>query len=231
MEELLAIRTDTELVEIVVPVHNEAQTLEATIARLREYLDRCFPFPAVVTIADNASIDGTDALARALAARRDGVQALHLDEKGRGRALRTSWTASRAEVVAYMDADLATGLEALLPLVAPLLSGHSDIAIGSRLAGGAHVVRGPRRELISRCYNVLLRVTLGSHFSDAQCGFKAMRADAGSAPVAPGRGQRLVLRHRAPGPRRTQRPAHPRGSGRLGRRSRLPGGHRAHLPR
>ena len=178
MEELLAIRTDTELVEIVVPVHNEAQTLEATIERLRGYLDRCFPFPAIVTIADNASIDGTDALARALAARRDGVQALHLDEKGRGRALRTSWIASRAEVVAYMDADLATGLEALLPLVAPLLSGHSDIAIGSRLTGGAHVVRGPRRELISRCYNALLRVTLGSHFSDAQCGFKAMRADA-----------------------------------------------------
>jgi glycosyltransferase involved in cell wall biosynthesis len=136
MEELLAIRTDTELVEIVVPVHNQAQTLETTIERLRGYLDRCFPFPAVVTIADNASIDGTDALARAMAARRDGVQALHLDEKGRGRALRTSWIASRAEVVAYMDADLATGLEALLPLVAPLLSGHSDIAIGSRLTGG-----------------------------------------------------------------------------------------------
>ena len=162
----------------MVPAHNEAQTLEATIARLREYLDRSFPFPTVVTIADNASTDGTEALARSLAARIEGVQALHLDEKGRGRALRTSWIASRAKVVAYMDADLATGLEALLPLVAPLLSGHSDIAIGSRLTGGAHVVRGPRRELISRCYNALLRVALGSHFSDAQCGFKAMRVEA-----------------------------------------------------
>ncbi len=174
----MANRSDTELVEIVVPVHNEAQTLEATISRLRHFLDRSFPFPTVVTIADNASIDGTDALARSLAARIDGVQALHLDEKGRGRALRTSWLASRANVVAYMDADLATGLEALLPLVAPLLSGHSDIAIGSRLAGGATVVRGTRRELISRCYNALLHVALGSHFSDAQCGFKALQAEA-----------------------------------------------------
>ena len=113
-------RTDTELVDIVVPVHNEARTLEVTIARLRDYLDRSFPFPAVVTIADNASTDGTDVLARSLASRLDGVRALHLDEKGRGRALRASWIASRAKVVAYMDADLATVLEALLPLVAPL---------------------------------------------------------------------------------------------------------------
>jgi glycosyltransferase involved in cell wall biosynthesis len=174
----LVIRSDTETVEIVLPVHNEAQTLETTIARLRDYLDDCFPFLTVVTIADNASTDRTHALARSLADRLDGVQAVHLDEKGRGRALRTSWAASQAKVVAYMDADLATGLDALLPLVAPLLSGHSDVAIGSRLTGGAHVVRGPRRELISRCYNALLHVALGSRFSDAQCGFKAMRADA-----------------------------------------------------
>jgi len=73
--------------------------------------------------------------------------------------------------------DLSTDLNALLPLVAPLLSGHSDLAIGTRLARGARVVRGPRRELISRCYNVLLHATLGASFSDAQCGFKAIRAD------------------------------------------------------
>ena len=56
-----------------------------------------------------------------------------------------------------MDVDLSTGLEALLPLVAPLLSGHSDLAIGTRLANGAAVVRGPKRELVSRCYTLLLR--------------------------------------------------------------------------
>ena len=77
-----------------------------------------------------------------------------------------------------MDVDLSTDLNALLPLVAPLLSGHSDVAIGTRLARGARVVRGPKREVISRCYNLLLHVTLGTRFSDAQCGFKAIRADA-----------------------------------------------------
>jgi glycosyl transferase family 2 len=81
-------------------------------------------------------------------------------------------------VVAYMDVDLSTDLRALMPLVAPLLSGHSEVAIGSRLAHGAQVVRGPRREFISRSYNRILRATLRAHFSDAQCGFKAVRRDA-----------------------------------------------------
>jgi hypothetical protein len=76
-----------------------------------------------------------------------------------------------------MDVDLSTDLNALLPLVAPLLSGHSDVAIGTRLARGSRVVRGPKREIISRSYNLLLRTTLGAEFSDAQCGFKAIRAD------------------------------------------------------
>jgi putative flippase GtrA len=105
------------------------------------------------------------------------VQLLTIERKGRGRALREAWLASDAEVVCYMDVDLSTDLRALLPLVAPLVSGHSDIAIGTRLHRGSQVVRGARRELISRSYNRLLRVTLGARFSDAQCGFKAMRTE------------------------------------------------------
>ncbi len=113
-----------------------------------------------------------------LAATLPRVQTIRLDRKGRGRALRAAWSKSTASVVAYMDVDLATGLDALLPLVAPLLSGHSDLAIGTRLAPGAHVVRGARREFISRSYNILLRSTLRSACTDAQCGFKAMRREA-----------------------------------------------------
>ena len=167
--------------EIVVPVYNEARQLAASITSLRTFLDRSFPLPTVVTVVDNASTDDTWSIASGLAASLPGVRALHLDQKGRGRALRTAWTASTAPVVAYMDVDLATGLEALLPLVAPLLTGHSDVAIGTRLAPGAHVVRGARREIISRTYNLLLRTALGVHCTDAQCGFKALRRDAADA--------------------------------------------------
>lgn len=168
-------------VEIVVPVYNEAATLEHSIQRLRRYLDQDFPLSAVVTIVDNASTDATAPLAAALASQLAGVRWRHLDQKGRGRALRAAWSASEAAVVAYMDVDLSTGLEALLPLVAPLVSGHSDLAIGTRLSSGASVIRSPKREVISRCYNLILRGALGRRFSDAQCGFKAMRRDTAAA--------------------------------------------------
>src|SRR5439155_4085653 len=164
-------------VEIVVPVFNEERDLAASIRRLQTFVSSSFPFSARVTIADNGSADGTWAIATSLAGWLPGVRALRILEAGRGRALQTVWSISDAEVVAYMDVDLSTDLAALLPLVAPLLSGHSDLAIGSRLARGAHVVRGARRKLISRAYNGILRAALGARFTDAKCGFKAVRAD------------------------------------------------------
>ena len=128
-------------------------------------------------IADNASTDGTALVAARLERELPSVSFLRLERKGRGRALRAAWSLSDAQVVCYMDVDLSTDLRGLLPLVAPLLSGHSDLAIGTRLAHGARVVRGPKREVISRAYNGLLRCALRARFSDAQCGFKAVRAE------------------------------------------------------
>lgn len=165
----------TATVDIVVPVHNEERALPGCIAVLGEYLRTRFPFDWTITVVDNASTDGTLRVANELAATGDGVRVLQLERKGRGLALRTAWGWSDADVVVYMDVDLSTGLDALLPLVAPLVNGHSDIAIGSRLAPGSRTVRGPQRELISRAYNALIRLTHGARFSDAQCGFKAAR--------------------------------------------------------
>jgi putative flippase GtrA len=164
-------------VEVVVPVYNEQAGLERSIRGLHRYLRSQFPFSWRIVIADNASTDATAAIAAALARELRGVEVLRLDRKGRGRALREAWSRSAARVVCYMDVDLSTDLRGLLPLVAPLLSGHSDVAIGSRLARGARVVRGPKRELISRGYNRILRTVLRARFSDAQCGFKAVRGE------------------------------------------------------
>jgi hypothetical protein len=171
------------VVDIVIPVYNEARQLEQSVRTVRSYLDDRFPFRARVTIADNASTDGTWEVAARLAAQLPGVRAVHLPEKGRGRALKAAWATSDAAVLAYMDVDLATDLDAILPLVAPLLSGHSDVAIGSRLAPGARVLRGAKREVISRGYNLILRTLLRTGFSDAQCGFKALRAETARALV------------------------------------------------
>ncbi|MGN8026853.1 glycosyltransferase [Microbacterium sp. 22242] len=163
--------------DLVVPVHNERDTLEQSIALLHEHLCSEEPASWRITIADNASTDGTAQLADALAARLDRVVTVHLAEKGRGRALKAVWSSSPARVLVYLDEDLSTDLRALRPLIAPLLSGHSDLAIGSRLATSSRIVRGGTREFVSRSYNLLLRGTFGVRFSDAQCGFKAIRAD------------------------------------------------------
>jgi putative flippase GtrA len=165
------------VLDVVVPVYNEQVALAGSVRRLHRYLNEHFPYSARITIADNASVDETPRIAAELAESLPGVRVVRLEQKGRGRALNAVWSTSDATVLAYMDVDLSTDLAALGPLVAPLISGHSDVAIGTRLDRASRVVRGPKREFISRCYNLILKSTLRAHFSDAQCGFKAIRSE------------------------------------------------------
>jgi putative flippase GtrA len=174
---LVARELGVPVLDVVVPVYNEQGALADSVHRLHRHLRDNFPYPVRITIADNASIDDTPVIAAELAAELTDVRVVRLEQKGRGRALHQVWADSDAQVLAYMDVDLSTDLAALAPLVAPLISGHSDLAIGTRLGRGSRVVRGAKREIISRCYNLILKSTLQAKFSDAQCGFKAIRAD------------------------------------------------------
>ncbi|QQC58609.1 bifunctional glycosyltransferase family 2/GtrA family protein [Rothia kristinae] len=157
------------VLDVTIPVYNEQTDIEACVRRLNAYLAEHFPYTYSITVADNASTDETLVIAERLSRELPAVRTVHLDQKGRGRALREVWTHPVAAVLVYMDVDLAA-----LP---PLITGHSDLAIGTRLNRSSRVVRGTRREVVSRCYNLLLRTALGARFSDAQCGFKAIRAD------------------------------------------------------
>ncbi|MCA4134432.1 bifunctional glycosyltransferase family 2/GtrA family protein [Arthrobacter sp. M4] len=170
-------RSTTPVLDVAIPVYNEENDLEECLRRLHGHLQDSFPHSFRITVADNASTDSTLRIAERLAREIPEVAVVHLEEKGRGNALRKVWLASDAPVLAYMDVDLSTDLAALAPLLAPLISGHSDLAIGTRLTRNSRVVRGPKRELISRSYNLLLRSVMGARFTDAQCGFKAIRAD------------------------------------------------------
>ena len=163
------------VIEVVLPVFDEERRLEAGVRGLRRHLDDVVDVPTLVTIADNGSTDATPAIGATLVDELTGVRMVRLEEKGRGRALRAVWSASLAPVVAYMDIDLSTGLDAFGPLVGPLIDGTADLMVGTRLAPGSTVDRGLRREVLSRGYNRLLHLILGSGVSDAQCGFKAVR--------------------------------------------------------
>ena len=167
------------LVEVVLPVYNEENDLPGSVSTLVSFLQDNAPWAWRILIADNASTDDTFTVATALAENHLQVHVLHLDKKGRGRALKTAWLASDADVVCYMDVDLSTDLTALLPLVSAVLDDGHDVAIGSRLARGAHVSkRTLKREIISRGYNAIIKLMYWTPISDAQCGFKALSQSA-----------------------------------------------------
>lgn len=166
-------------VDVVIPVYNEEEGLKGSIQRLSSYLEGHCPYEWRVVIADNASIDRTPEIGRRLGEASERVNYLRLEQKGRGRALRRAWSESEADVLSYMDVDLSTDLDCFLPLVQPLAEGRYHLAIGSRLAPGAQVTRGLKREFISRTYNVMMWAMFPRKgFRDAQCGFKAITRQA-----------------------------------------------------
>ena len=171
-------------VDVVVPVYNEEAALPGSIERLTEYLAGHLPNPWRVTIADNASTDGTRAVSEELSNIFPNVHYYHLPQKGRGRALRAVWLASDSDIVSYMDVDLSTDLNHFPQLVEALESGY-HVAVGSRLSRESRVTRAPKREFISRSYNVLIKSLFFTPFPDAQCGFKALTRQAAQA-IIPG---------------------------------------------
>ena len=165
------------LIDIVVPVLNEEKILQKSITTLDEYMAKHLPYRYQITIADNGSQDKTLEIAENLAGKHQSVRVVSLAERGRGRALKRVWQNSPADILTYMDVDLSTSLDDFLPMIQPLVAGEAGVAIGSRLAKGAKTTRGLKREFISRCYNNIIKWTSGTKFSDAQCGFKAIRRD------------------------------------------------------
>ncbi len=164
-------------IDVVLPVYNEEHVLAQSVATLKQFLKENLPHPFRIVIADNASSDKTWELAQALSQEHSDVICLHLDEKGRGRALRHAWLDSSADIVSYMDVDLSTNLEAFPNLIQAIEEGY-DVAVGSRLLPDSSVKRSAGRELTSRSYNFLIKAMLLARFSDAQCGFKALSIEA-----------------------------------------------------
>jgi glycosyltransferase involved in cell wall biosynthesis len=161
-------------VDVVIPVLNEENALPRCIANLRQFLDTRLEYPCRIVIVDNGSTDNTPAIAEDLTQRYSEVSWIHLDIRGRGRALRTAWLDSEAEVLTYMDVDLSTSLDAFPALVKAIAEERYDVATGSRLMKGSKVTRSLKREITSRSYNMIIKTAFWNKFSDAQCGFKAI---------------------------------------------------------
>ncbi len=164
----------SKTVDIALPVLNEEKALEQSIHTLTEVLSADCPYAWSLSIVDNGSTDGSWAIATRIAQAQSNVRSLRLGVRGRGGALKAAWISSSADILAYMDIDLSTDLEALGAVLDPIARDTADISIGSRLARGAQVIRGPQREVISHLYNLIARTALRYSVRDAQCGFKAV---------------------------------------------------------
>lgn len=176
--------TQRKRVDVVIPVYNEVKVLEASVTTTLALFDRNPQYDWRLVIADNGSNDGTSELARGLEARDPRVKALVLEVKGRGLALREAWLSSDSDIVSYMDVDLSTDLSHLPELIGLVAERGCDVAIGSRLAKGSKTDRQLKREITSRGYVALIRLTFPRlRITDAQCGFKALNRKAVEAVV------------------------------------------------
>jgi glycosyltransferase involved in cell wall biosynthesis len=169
-------------VDLVIPCYNEERVLAQSVDKLKAWATANLSYAWRVVVADNASTDGTLAVAQRLTAEDpDGVSYIHLDRKGRGRALKRAWLESSADAMCYMDVDLSTDLAMLTPLLAGVLDEGYAIAYGSRLAKQSDIKRSFKREINSRGYVLLFKLLFRAKFSDAQCGFKAITREAAQA--------------------------------------------------
>lgn len=169
---------DLKTLDVVIPVYNEQKILEKTINTLHAFLSEAMKeYDWKIIVADNASKDNTLVIAKALSSRFPRVSFIHLDQKGRGRALRRAWSESTADIRTYMDVDLSTALEAFPSLVNALATEY-DLATGTRLEKESNTKRSLLREVLSRGYNFLVKLILYTKYSDAQCGFKGITKQA-----------------------------------------------------
>lgn len=167
--------------DVTIPVLNEAETLDRQVRALHAFLCRHFPLRAAqwhILIADNGSTDDTPALAEALADELPEVRLVRVPRRGVGLALKTAWTQSEADMVGYMDLDLATDLQHFIQAYNALDTEGFDLVYGTRLHRRSRVRgRTLKREITSRVFNWIVKIYLGTRFSDGMCGFKWLRRE------------------------------------------------------
>lgn len=166
-------------IHFCVPVYNEEKILEQNILKLLNYLKKQnFPFTWKIIIVINGSTDNSLKIAKELASNnKNFIDYFETKKPGRGQALKNYWLINNADILVYMDVDLAVSLENIPNLINPFLGNQADLVIGSRLLSNSKIERSLIRELSSQGYNLLSRLILNHKFSDLQCGFKAVKTE------------------------------------------------------
>lgn len=160
---------------IIIPAHNEENRLPDTLAQVVQFL-ASQPYSAELLVVENASRDSTLKIAQEFAAQTPLIQAIHLDQPGKGRAVQAGMLAARGEYRFFADADLSMPISELNRFLPPAVD--APIVIASREASGAVRYNEPSyRHVTGRVFNNLIRALVLPGLQDTQCGFKMFRAD------------------------------------------------------
>lgn len=165
-------------IEITIPILNEESTLEIQVDKIILFFNNYLKekYEIRIVLADNGSTDSTPYIAKIIEEKYSCIRYIRIEKKGVGRALKSSWSTSQADIIGYMDLDLATDLRYLQPALEKLCDNQADIVTGSRLIRGAKVFgRSPLRTFTSRCFNIIVKKAFKISFSDGMCGFKFLK--------------------------------------------------------
>ena len=162
---------------VVIPAYNEEHRIGASLRAAWAFLEKQ-PYRAEIILADDGSTDATAEHVETARLEIPAIRLLRLAHGGKASAIRRGMQAARGDVIAFMDADLATPVE-YLELFLDRIEDGADVVIGSREGAGAHRVGEPiYRHLMGRVFNRLVQLLLLPGIHDTQCGFKVFRSDA-----------------------------------------------------
>ncbi|MBI4055131.1 MAG: glycosyltransferase family 2 protein [Elusimicrobia bacterium] len=168
---------------VIVPVHNEERRLPRNLPRILGHLEKHHPSFELL-LCEDGSTDRTVEVARTFLNSVPGAKILSFPiRRGKGYGVRRGVLASCGRHVLFLDVDLSTPLETISEALRGL-AGGADMVIGSRALEASKITRPqpPHRRMAARLFNFLRNALLGpgiARFADSQCGFKALRGDAG----------------------------------------------------
>lgn len=159
---------------VVVPVFNEASTLEEVVEKLQNV-----PCLLEIIIVDDSSTDGTAEVARRLAELYPQVRSVrHQRNSGKTAALKTGFALTTGQVVIVQDADLEYDPADIFGVIRPILEGHADVVFGSRfLVRRAARVLYFYHFLANKFLTFLSNALTNLNMTDVETGYKAFRGD------------------------------------------------------
>ena len=164
---------------VVIPAYNESDRIRPTLDEIIRHAQE-HKWDTEILVVDDGSRDDTAEIVRAYSREHPQIQLIqNPGNRGKGFSVRNGMLHARGDICLFTDADLSSPIAEAEKLFEAIRHG-ADIAIGSRwLRAELQTERQPLyRQVFGRIFNLLLRLVLGLHFVDTQCGFKAFRREA-----------------------------------------------------